>query len=783
MKKASSFLFFVLSFFVCITQVHAASIAGNNSFQGTVGVAMPITDLQITGEAGSTVIPVKLLVTNGSLQMTTTTGLTFTGGTTGAVLYFSGTVDNVNTALATLLYTRGSAGTDTLEVSLVPYGEVFFADNGHLYEYISSTQTWQGANTAASGLSKYGATGYLATITSQNENDFVAARLSNAGWMGASDSGSEGVWRWAVGPESGTQFWSGASGGSTFGGNYANWGTGEPNDAGSNEDCGQFLAGGSGKWNDLPCTVFTLPGYVVEYGAPGALPTVTAKNISITTTSAPTASLLTPADNATNVATSTNLTIQFSSTIYASTSNILIYKGSDNTVFETIQVSSTTQVSGSGTNTITINPNSDFSENTSYYVIIPSTTFRNSVHAYYGGMSASSTWNFTIGDFTAPTIQSVSATSTSSTTATITWTTNEIASSRVWYGLISNATSTTESDISPRVTDHTVALTNLIPCATYKYTVVSRDASLNTATSSEASFVTLGCEGATTQTTATTTQVVVSAGGYQSLTAEGSTITVTAPSGFTATSSSVVIQIQSLPKSPVVVALGQPNPSLNRVGDVVFDVKAIINTNTILDSFDTPVTISYQYADEDVVGLDETTLRLYHYHDGAWSVLDVCSVNTSANIITCTTPSFSIFALFGELARSTGVQIIGPGAVGSSVQEQVAFLYKNNKNKEAEELKKQWPALFPQTSTEKKTAQKNQRNLYKGTKGQDVKALQVFLITQAVGPKSQKLKATGATGYFGQVTKDALIEFQKNKNITPAEGYFGPKTKAVIGGF
>ena len=42
-----------------------------------------------------------------------------------------------------------------------------------------------------------------------------------------------------TGPESGTQFWSGLSGGSTVGGNYANWGTGEPNDSGG-EDCAQF---------------------------------------------------------------------------------------------------------------------------------------------------------------------------------------------------------------------------------------------------------------------------------------------------------------------------------------------------------------------------------------------------------------------------------------------------------------------------------------------------------------------------------------------------------------
>lgn len=268
---------------------HAAgglTISGSGSFTGYINTALSINDLQIVGDAATTT-PVKLLVTSGTLAMATTTGLTFTGGQTGSTLYFSGTVANLNAALASLTYTRGSTGTDTLEVSLVPQGEVFFGGNGHLYEYVSDTQTWTSAKTLAEARSKYGAPGYLTTITSAEENAFVAARLANAGWMGASDSASEGAWKWVTGPENGTTFWNGASGGSVVPGAYANWGTGEPNDSGGNEDCAQFLSGGSGQWNDLPCTLTTLPGYVVEYGATSTMPTVTAKNISLTTQADP----------------------------------------------------------------------------------------------------------------------------------------------------------------------------------------------------------------------------------------------------------------------------------------------------------------------------------------------------------------------------------------------------------------------------------------------------------------------------------------------------------------
>ena len=302
---------FLLTFFGSFVAAAGETVTANANAVTEVKEATPITGIQVNGSDDSTV-PVKLLVTNGSLAMSTTTGITFSGSSTGSVLNFSGTRSNVNAALASLTYTRNTTGSDTLEISLVSPGEVFFSGNGHLYEYVASTLTWGGAKTAAEGRTKYGATGYLTTITSQEENDFVSDRLSNAGWMGASDVASEGVWRWVTGPESGTQFCSGNNPCNSVSGRYANWNSGEPNDSSNNEDCGQFLSGGSGQWNDLPCSGTTLPGYVVEYGAPGDMPTVASANVAITTadTTAPTTPVISAYSSPT---TDTTPTISWSS--------------------------------------------------------------------------------------------------------------------------------------------------------------------------------------------------------------------------------------------------------------------------------------------------------------------------------------------------------------------------------------------------------------------------------------------------------------------------------------
>lgn len=407
-KIIPTFLLALFTFFLTQSPAYASvwSLEGSSAFSGSVGVTIPITDLQIGGGNPTDVIPVRLRVTNGSLSMGTTTGLTFTGPTSGATLHFSGTRSDLNTALLTLGYTRGSAGSDTLEASLVEFGEVFFEENGHLYKYISFVGDWIQAKADAESQELYGATGYLTTITSANENEFVRLRLSNAGWMGASDTAVENEWRWATGPENGTQFWQGLSNGSVVGGMYANWGTGEPNNSG-NEDCGQFLAGGSGKWNDLPCTGFSLPGYVVEFGATGDMPEVEAKNISITTVAAPTALSFSPLDNATSVSPNTTLTINFSQQIFLETGEISIRRGDTDALVQSIPVANLTLIGG-GTG-VEIDLLSRLEDMTEYYIQVPSTAFRNAGNNFYSGIDSKTVWNFTTGDETAPILTVVQA--------------------------------------------------------------------------------------------------------------------------------------------------------------------------------------------------------------------------------------------------------------------------------------------------------------------------------------------------------------------------------------
>ena len=72
------------------------------------------------------------------------------------------------------------------------------------------------------------------------------------------------------------------------------------------------------------------------------------------------------------------------------------------------------------------------------------------------------------------------------------------------------------------------------------------------------------------------------------------------------------------------------------------------------------------------------------------------------------------------------------------------------------------------------------RNLGFGSRGADVKELQLFLIEKNVGPAAAALAKIGATGYFGILTRKALAEYQKSVNIKPASGYFGAITRSYV---
>lgn len=374
-------------------------------------------------------------------------------------------------------------------------------------------------------------------------------------------------------------------------------------------------------------------------------------------TNAPSIESTTPADNATSVSLTANLSLVFgTSTMATSTGSIGLYKTSDNALVESFAVTSSnlTRSAAIDSTTFTIDPSVTLQNSTEYYVWIPSTAFKDADDVFYEGTTASTTWSFTtLADGAAPTISNIATSSITNTGATITWDTDEAASTKVVYSADTNYASTTaEADTSPRVTSHSQTLSDLLVCTIYNYRVVSRDAAGNAATSTASTFLTTGCSGGVTPSTAASTVVTVSSAATTTVTDGNNTITVETPEDFTATSSSIVIQIKGLPSDTVLGSIGKPSSSLNSGASVVFDVKALIDNITELESFDVPVTISYTYSDGDISGLDESTLSMYHYANSAWSELDDCSVNTGTNTITCTAPHFSIFGIFGSPVSS-----------------------------------------------------------------------------------------------------------------------------------
>ncbi len=110
----------------------------------------------------------------------------------------------------------------------------------------------------------------------------------------------------------------------------------------------------------------------------------------------PTLSSCSPADGATGVGLNDNIVLTFSEIVDAESGNVVIKKSSDDSVFETIDVTGS-KVTGSGTSTITINLSNNFSVNTDYYITVESTAFDDVDSASYAGISDSTTCNFTTG--------------------------------------------------------------------------------------------------------------------------------------------------------------------------------------------------------------------------------------------------------------------------------------------------------------------------------------------------------------------------------------------------
>ncbi|WP_293296675.1 PA14 domain-containing protein [Allomuricauda sp.] len=279
------------------------------------GNAIPVVEsISITDPDSSTVDAVYIQITSNYdvsgdvLNLTGThPNITASWDTSEGRLLLNGpaTLAEFEAAISAVEFqtTAAVSSGDTRTFSIVLNEANYLESTGHYYEYVPSLGiTWTAARDAAALRTFYGLQGYLATITVQDESDLLGAQAPGAGWIGASDAATEGDWYWVTGPEAGTLFWRGTSGGTAFG--YEFWNTGEPNQSGD-EDYAHITAPGvglDGSWNDLSNTgassgSYQPKGYLVEYGGMAGDPPY--PNIAATTTItvdtiAPTASAPSP---------------------------------------------------------------------------------------------------------------------------------------------------------------------------------------------------------------------------------------------------------------------------------------------------------------------------------------------------------------------------------------------------------------------------------------------------------------------------------------------------------
>jgi hypothetical protein len=155
---------------------------------------------------------------------------------------------------------------------------IVWPDNGHAYEFVlAERMNWPVARAAAATRMFAGQQGYLATVTSADENAFIAQIVSQAAshisgsfeevWLGGFQPSRalppNAGWLWVTGEP-----WV-----------YTNWDADEPNDCCGDE---QFIGmwgpsgrggdGPLGTWNDQgdpsATQVAQIKGYIVEYNVP-----------------------------------------------------------------------------------------------------------------------------------------------------------------------------------------------------------------------------------------------------------------------------------------------------------------------------------------------------------------------------------------------------------------------------------------------------------------------------------------------------------------------------------
>ena len=224
---------------------------------------------------------------------------------------------------------------------------------------------------------------------------------------------------------------------------------------------------------------------------------------------------------------------------------------------------------------------------------------------------------FNITDTTLPYITSVASGSLTTTAATITWTTHELANSTVHYGTTTAVSSVARS--STNATSHSISLSSLTAGTLYYYNVSSCDKAGNCNASVQSSFTTTAAAAAATRTSTSGTGTALPPGiskvwatiapdvpANMVVSKESFSIrelTITVPTA----ASNVELVVRQLTKAPVAGLSGK-----------VFNYMDVHSANLPAGST-VDITFRVDKTWFTLNSVSEDSLALYHYKNGMWN--------------------------------------------------------------------------------------------------------------------------------------------------------------------
>lgn len=406
---------------------------------------------------------------------------------------------------------------------------------------------------------------------------------------------------------------------------------------------------------------------------------------------------------------------------------------------------------------------------------------------------------------TALQILSLVPTVTGSTSATISWTTNSSANTQVYFGASDTlASSSPLADASVLVTSHSVTLSNLVPCTVYRFEAHSTDVSSTNAVSPVQTFTTPGCTGGADILASSYALIPKTAGGSLTLTdTNGNTVSVSIPPAFASTSpSQTVFQAKQISPITFLASAGLP-VGKEKATNTVYEMQALADaSSSLISTFDNSITITLSYDRSSLGDAVESTLKIYRYDSGSgWTPLSNCSVNTTAQTVTCDTSGFSEFTIVGDsLAQDSSASTLtdtttttvsssstsAPGNFPSFSGWFSSIFLPNGiiatKVGSAAPVRKVSPKP---TSTEPAptpacTVSSFTRDLSAGQTSSDVRNLQKYLNAHGYPVAKSGVGSPGReTSFFGPATRSALMKFQRAQKL-PSTGFFGPMSRTVI---